>query len=452
MNIKFFFYLCLITLGVQAQTATKNWTLQACISHAIQNNISVKGAELDKELTEINQRGALGSFLPSVGANANHSWNVGLTLNEIEGNLRNQTTQFSSFSLNSNIVIYNGLQNQNRYRRAQMAKIAADYQLNKIQEDIALNVANSYLQILFNKENVKIQQQQLLANELQLKRSEELVKGGRIPEGDLLNLKATVAQNKQQLIVAENNLYISKLSLAQLLLLDNPTAFDIALVDYDVENSSILLQTPSSIFEKAKQERIEIKIAQANTDLAQKDITIAKGAMMPTLSGFYSFNTRISYADVPIFENNTLVAITSPPPFTDQFRDNKGHSFGLSLNIPIFNGFTTRNNIDRSKVAFERAKLNAKQAEINLERTIHTAYSDTQAALKSYEASEETLKARQEALRYAKERYEAGMSNSFDLNQAQTLLNQSQADVIKAKYDYLFRLKILELYFGIKLF
>ena len=172
---------------------------------------------------------------------------------------------------------------------------------------------------------------------------------------------------------------------------------------------------------------------------------------MPNLSGYYSFKTRISYADVPKLENGAFV-LTSPPPFTDQFRDNKGHSFGLSLNIPIFNGFTTRNNIDRSKVAFERAKLNAKQAEINLERTIHTAYSDTQAALKSYEASEETLKARQEALRYAKERYEAGMSNSFDLNQAQTLLNQSQADVIKAKYDYLFRLKILELYFGIKLF
>lgn len=451
MNVKFFLYVCLISLGVQAQNTPKNWTLQDCINHAIQNNISVKGAELDKELSEINQRGALGSFLPSVGANANHSWNVGLNQNITTGLLENQTTQFSSFSLNSNIVIYNGLQNQNRYRRSQMAKIAADYQLTKIQEDVALNVANSYLQILFNKENVKIQQQQLLANELQLKRSEELVKGGRIPQGDLLNLKATVAQNKQQLIVAENNLYISKLSLAQLLLLDNPSTFDIASADYEVENSSILLQTPSAIFEKAKQERIEIKIAQANTELAQKDITIAKGAMMPTLSGFYSFNTRISYADIPKFENGVLVS-ASPPPFTDQFRDNKGHSFGVSLSVPIFSGFATRNSIDRSKVAFERAKLNAKQAEINLERTIHTAYSDTQAALKTYEATQETVKSRSEALRYAKERYEAGMSNSFDLNQAQTLMATAEADVIKAKYDYLFRLKILELYFGIKLF
>lgn len=439
MKIKFLISVCLLTIfNITAQNNPKKWTLQECVNHAVKNNISVKTSELDIELAEINKRGAIGAFLPTVNAGLNHSWNIGLNVNITTNQLENQTTQFSSGSINSNVTIYNGLQNQNRLRRANLAKISSDYQLEKMQQDVALNVANAYLQVLFNKENVKIQQQQLANNELSLKRSEELVKGGRIPEGDLLNTKATISGNKQTLIVAENNLYISKLSLAQLLVLDNPINFDIADAEYDVEASSIMLQTPSSIYEKAKKERVEIKLAQSNLDVAQKDIAIAKGAIMPNLSGYYGFNTRIAYSD-----NRA---------FFDQFRDNKGHNFGLSLNIPIFNGFATRNNIDRSKVAFERAKLNAKQAEINLERTIHTAYSDTQSALKTYEASQETVKARKEALRYAKERYEVGMNNSFDLNQAQTLLANAEADVIKAKYDYLFRLKILELYFGIKLF
>lgn len=441
MKIKFLISVCLLTIvNITAQNNPKKWTLQECVNHAVKNNISVKTSELDIEIAQINKLGAIGSFFPTVNAGLNHSWNVGLTTNELNGTLINQTqtSQFSSGSINSNVTIYNGLQNQNRLRRANLAKISSDYQLEKMQQDVALNVANAYLQVLFNKENLKIQQQQLANNELSLKRAEELVKGGRIPEGDLLNSKATISGNKQTLIVAENNLYISKLSLAQLLVLDNPINFDIADAEYDVVASSIMLQTPSSIYEKAKKERVEIKLAQSNIDVAQKDIAIAKGAIMPNLSGYYGFNTRIAYSD-----NRS---------FADQFRDNKGHNFGLSLNIPIFNGLSVRNNISRSKVALERAKLSAKQAEINLERTIHTAYSDTQSALKTYEASQETVKARKEALRYAKERYEVGMNNSFDLNQAQTLLANAESDVIKAKYDYLFRLKILELYFGIKLF
>lgn len=427
-----------LTIAVSQAQSVKKWTLEQCVSHAIKNNISVKTSELDVDLANINKRGAEGAFLPTLSASGGHSWNIGLNQNITTGLLQNVTTQFTNVALNSNVVLFNGLQNQNRLRRANLAKISSEFQLEKMQQDVALNVANAYLQILFNKENLKIQQQQLAVNELQLKRSEELVKGGRVPEGDLLNIKATVSSNKQLLIAAENNLYISKLSLAQLLVLDNLAEFDIADTDYEFSASNILLQTPSSIFEKAKTERIEMKLAKSNIDVAEKDIAIAKGGLSPSLSGFYGFNTRSTSLD--------------PRSFMDQFNFYKGHNFGLSLNIPIFNGFTTRNNIDRAKVSLERAKFNEKQAQIDLERTIHTAYSNTQSALKTYEASQETLKARQEAHRYAKERYEVGMSNSFDLSQAQTLLANAEADVIKAKYDYFFRVKILELYFGVKLF
>lgn len=436
-----FTYLYTLVLFVVVTTQAQNnkkWTLQECIAHAVQNNISVKTTQLDTETADINIRGAKGAFLPTLNANAGHTWNIGLNPNITTGLLENQTTQFTNASVSSNVTLFNGLQNQNRLRRANLSQIAAIYQVEKIQQDIALNVANAYLQILFNKENVKIQQQQLAVNELQLKRQQQLVKGGRIPEGDLLNSIATIATNKQQLIAAENNLYISKLSLAQLLVLDNPTTFDVSENVPLIESSDILQQTPSAIFEKAKTERIEIKIANNSIDLAQKDIQIAKGAISPILSGSYGFNSRISSLD--------------PRSFSEQFDYFKGHNFGLNLSIPVFNGFATKNNIDRSKIALEKAKLNAQQQTLNLEQTIHTAYADTQAALKTYEAAQDTQKARVQAMQYTTERYEVGMVNSFELNQAQTLVANADADTIKAKYDYLFRMKILELYFGVQLF
>ena len=450
----------------------KKWSLEDCVSYAIKNNISIKQSALDVEVAALSKKDAFGRFLPTANAQASHSWNIGLNQNITTGLLENQTTQFTSAGLNIGVDIYKGLQNQNQLRKANLSKIAAQFQLTKIQEDISLNVVNAYLQILFNKENLKVQIQQLSFDTKQLSKTTELVDAGVIPRGDLLDVKATVASDNQRLIAAENALFLSKLSLAQLLQLDNFQGFDIAEENTITLNNAILLQDPKSILDKAKTLRTDLKIAQTNVEIAQKDIEIARGAFQPTVSAFYNFNTRAGYSLRPVdaqidplnptrtvgFVNGTNLQVLAPnivpilgkpDAVFNQFSDNKGQSFGLNINVPIFNGFSVRNNVTRNKIALQRSQNLLKQQEVDLERIIYTAYSDTKGAQKTNEASIITLEARELAFNYAKERYEVGLMNVFDFNQAQTLFVNAQSDVLRTKYDYIFRIKILKFYFGI---
>lgn len=445
-------YLSLVFLlfaSIVGIAQTKTWTLEECVKYAIENNISIKNTALDIKTAEINKKGAVGNFIPSLNANTSHSWNIGLNQDITTGLLRNQTTQFTSVGGTLGVDIYKGLQNQNTLRRANLAIVASKYQLLKMQEDIALNVANAFLQILFNKENLKVQNEQLSISEKQLARSEELVKAGSIPRGDVLDIKANVATNKQNVITAENALLISKLSLAQLLQLKDFYDFDVVDTENIKDENNILAQPATAIYDKAKELRTELKIAKTNLEVAQKDLDIAKGAFQPTVQGFYNYNTRIAYADRIGLDQNGNPVTRPALPFWDQFKDNKGQAFGAQLSIPIFNGWSVKNNVERNKVNLEKSKIALEQQELDLQRNVYTAFTDAKGALKTHESAVVSLESRQEAFNYAKERYAVGMMNSFDFNQAQTLLTNAQSEVIRTKYDYIFKIKILEFYFGI---
>ncbi|MFN8273938.1 MAG: TolC family protein [Flavobacteriaceae bacterium] len=474
----FIAFFALILGPVTAQTTEKKWTLQECVQYALEHNITIKQSELDQQLAEIDHKSAVGNFLPSFNASARHSWNIGLNQNITTGILENQTIQFTSVGFNTGIDIYKGLQNQNRLRRSTLAELAAQYQLSKIKDDISLNVANAYLQILFNKESLKVQNQLLALDEQQLKRSEELVAAGSIPKGDLLDNQATVASDQQKVIVAENALLISRLSLAQLLQLEKIDDFDIADTDYPANQSSVMLQKPEDVYQKAKTFRIELKIAETNTKLAEKDVQIARGAYQPTLQGFYSFSTRASDANritgaqlnttnptiesgsfvtvggvtYPVMQPNVQYLFGKAEPMFDQFSLNKGHNFGIQMDIPIFNGFAARNAVAKSKVMLEKSKNTQKQSELDLQKTVYTVYTDAQGAFKSYQSADRALQSRQKAFDYARERYAVGLMNSFDFNQAQALYANAQSEALRTKYDFIFRTKIVELYFGIPIF
>lgn len=447
-NLYIAFLLC---TGLTATAQEKKWTLQECVEYAFEHNISVRQSELDLQTTEVSKKDALGNFLPSANFSGGHSWNIGLTQN-LSGILQQQTTQFTTAGFSTQVDIYKGLQNQMQMRRAKLAIIAGQYQLQKMKDDIGLNVANAFLDILFNKENLKVQQEQLQVDLAQAKRAEQLLEGGQIPRGDLMDIEATVATDRQRVVQAENTLLISKLSLAQLLQLQDYASFDIADEEYNMEDSEVFLQTPDAIYQKAKEQRTEIKLAQANLDVAQQDVKIARSAYQPSLTGFYSLNTRVTYADYTTFNETGEIISQSPPPFWTQFWDNKGHSFGLQLNIPILNGFATRNSVERSKITLEKSKLAFEQQELDLQRTIYQAYTDAQGALKSYDAAVSAADARALSLSYATERYGVGLINVFELNQAQTLSVNAQSEVLRSKYEFIFRVKILEFYFGLPIF
>ena len=445
-------YIAVLTLlfsGLSLQAQEKKWTLRECVEHAYQNNITIKQTELDAQLATIDKKDAFGNFLPTVNASASHNWNIGLNFNPITNLAETQTFQNTGIGLNVGVDIYRGLQNQNRLSRSRLAIIASQYQLTKIKDDVSLNVANAFLQILFNKENLKVQKEQLLNNQKQQERSQELVNAGSVPRGDLFDMKATVATSQQAVVTAENTLLISKLSLAQLLQLEDFQNFDIADDSYEVTESQTMLQTPNSIFEKAKEQRVELKIARTNLEIAKKDIKIAKGGFQPSLQGYYSFSARATDGDRVTTDAEGNLTLRGPAPIFDQFSDSKGHSFGFQLNIPILNGFSVRNNVERSKVALERSKINFKQQELDLERNVYTAFTDAKGALNAYESAVIALEARTEAYNYAKERFAVGLMNAFDLNQSQTLYANAQSDVLRTKYDYIFRVKVVEFYFGI---
>ena len=440
----------LFAFNLSSSAQDKKWTLEECVKYAVDHNISIKLTALDTESALIDKQGALGNFLPSLNASASHSWNIGLNQNITTGLLQNQTTQFTSLNGSVGVDIYKGLQNQNTMRRAKLSLIAAQYQLTKMQEDVALNVANAFLQVLFNKENLKVQHQQMDINEKQLARTQELVNAGTIPRGDLFDIKATLATNNQNVIAAENTLLISKLSLAQLLQLDDFTKFDITDDTAAQDENNILAEDVNVIYNKAKEERTGLKIAQVNLEVAEKNVAIARGAYQPTVQGFYNFNTRVAYADVPARDaSGNFTGTQSAPPFFDQFSDNKGQSYGLQLSIPIFNGFSAKNNVARSKVNLEKSRIALEQESLDLQRNVYTAFTDAKGALKSYESAVSALEAREQSYDYAKEKFDVGLMNSFDLNQSQTLFSNAQSELLRSKYDYIFKIKILEFYFGI---
>ena len=429
--------LFLLLIGFQLSAQTKKWTLEECVDYAIKNNISVKQSELDLKTSDIEKLEAVGGFLPTLNANANYSINTGASINPVTNQFQNETFKSFSAGANSNITLFNGLANWKTLQRTKLNKIANSYRLDKMKDDVALSVANSYLQILFNKEQLKVQKNQNLITKENIKRTEELIEAGTLPVGDIYELQATDATQQQQIISTENALLISKIALCQTLLLEEYATFDISDEIIDLPMSNVTNETQEAILTKAKESVKDVKIAMSNVDIAKKDVSISRSSYLPTLSGFFGYNTRW--------------AESTPFNFADQLSLFDGTAIGLQLNVPILNGFATRGRVQRAKINQERSEFQLKQAELDLERNVYQAYNDVINAKKSFEAAQKTLEARKQSFNFSKERFDVGLMNSFDFSQASFAYENAQSEVLRTKYDYIFRTKILEFYFGIPL-
>jgi outer membrane protein len=470
-KIIFLFFLCAITVSAQ----TKKWTLQECIAHALENNISIKNSTYNLKNSKLDLIEARGNFLPNLNVSSSHNWNTGLSIDAITNDAIKITNKNTTLGVNSNITIYDGLANIAKVRRANLSILANQYQLEDMKDNISLAVINSYLQIVFNTESLKTLKSQLKQRNEEYKRNAELVNSGIVPRGDLFETEAILASLEQQIVNTENTVHISKISLSNLLLLEDFRSFEISNQKYDLKPNILLNHSIESIYNKALINRNDLKAFELNIELNKENLKIAKARFLPTLNAYYNYNTRASHndlteriqdADTPfltqeigIVENsgesvvaevpNYTFINNSPPSLFDQFRQNDGHSFGLNLSIPIFNRFINSNAVKKSKISLEKAKLDYEQSKFDLRDKVHQAYVDMQGALKTYMAALKTAKARKEAYTYAKEKHEVGLLNSFDLSQMQTNLENAETEVIRAKYDYIFKIKILEFYFGI---
>jgi outer membrane protein len=446
-------------------------SLEDCVNMALEKNINIKQSELDVQNAGIDKLNAFGNFLPTVNLSASHFWNNGLNQNITTGLLENVTTEFSSFQGNVGVDIFKGLQNINQYRRAQLNLLAQQYRLADMADDVSLFVANAYLQVVLNKEILTVQQKQIETTQLELKRTKELVEAGVLTARDLYELEANLATQEQSLVVAENNFRLGKINLAQLLLITDYENFEIELEDFSVPFPSILEKQPKEIFEQALTFRNDVKLAETNIGIAQKDLDIAKGALYPRLSGFYSYSTRITYNDrlvgtgtfssIPlgyVADSGALVVrevensmLAAPLSFADQFSLYDGHNFGLQLSIPVFNGKSLSNAVKRSKVNLQRSKNLFSQQQLDLETSVNQAFNDSKGSYKLYEAALKTKNATRRAADDALERFQAGAMNSFDYVQAKQRYEAAVSEAIRAKFDYVFKLKVVEFYFGLPL-
>jgi outer membrane protein len=318
-------FLFTLVFGFSSQAQSKKWTLKECVDYALKNNISIKQSELDLKISDVEKMEAVGNFLPTLNGNASFSVNTGASINPVTNQFQNETFQSFNAGLNSSINLFNGLVNWKTLQRSKLNKIANSYRLNKMKDDIALSIANSYLQILFNKEQLKVQKNQNSITKENIIRTQKLIDAGSLPAGDIFELQATDASQQQQIIGTENTLLISKIALCQTLLIEEYSTFDVSDDPVDVPISSVINETQESILAKAKESVNDLKIASSNVALAKQDVGISKTAYLPTLSGFIGYNTR--WSENPFFN------------FIDQLSLFDGTAFGAQLNLPIFNGF-----------------------------------------------------------------------------------------------------------------
>ena len=461
LGILFFVF----TISTAAHAQVKKWTLSQCVQYALENNISVKQSELDLAATDIEKMSANGALLPSLNFSTSASENTGLSFNPLTNNA--QTTTFLSVngSVNVGYTLFDGLRNYRRVQRATLSQLSSQYRLAKMKDDISLFVANGYLQVLLNKANTAAVIAQNQVTKQQIERTQKLIDAGVLPRGDLLEIDATDASEQQRIAVAENAVRISLISLAQLLLIKDYENFDIVDEDYQVVNNAIALKTVDELIEGAKQTRSEVKIAEQNVTISEKDLQIAKGARLPTLSAFFGYNSRYTDAtsftqnldpdnpfitqEIGIVEQtgqsvvgqfpNTISREVQADAFLDQAYENDGISYGLQLSIPVFNAFSVRANVKRSQISLERNKLQLQQASLDLESNVYQAYVDAEGSRKAYQAAQKSVTSQELAYQYAKDRYDAGATNAFDFSQSKLRYDNAQVELNRSKYDYILK-------------
>lgn len=444
MKFKLIAAFIMLAMGI-VSAQQKKWTLQECVVYAEEHNLTIEQFELNLESAAIDKSDAIGAFLPNLNAQASASNNIGFSIVPGTNAPTTESTFRVSGGLSSSVTLYNGLINVHQLNRAKLNAIASQYQLDDLKDDIRLSVANAYLLVLSNKESLKVSKAQYAVTEQDLKRTKELVDSGVVPKGDLLEIEATSAGQEQQIVNGESLVLISRINLAQLLQITDYQNFDIADDTFEIPPSDILNNSAKVIFDKALSYRSDIKFSKSKVELAAKDLEISTAGVLPTLSAFFNYSGAYSDKNQILDINNTLYT----PNFTDQLWIFDGVSYGAQLNVPIFNGWSTRNGIQRAKISVKKAELQFEQDKLDLETDIQQVYVDVTNFQKAYEAAEKTLEARRLAYQYSKERFDVGLMNAFEFSQAQSLVDNAEANVIRTKYDYIFRLKVLEFYFGI---
>lgn len=460
------FFSLFFLIGTLHAQQTDNWSLQECVSYAIENNITIQRSKLQSEISKNNLNTAHWDYAPDLNLNTNYSWNFGLNIDPVTNQISQQTRQTSNISVSANWELLSGGRKWNLIQQRNLDFLARYYQYEDAVNDISLNVASAYLQILLNKEIAAVAAEQFRVTKIQVDRMQNRVDAGANPEGDLLQLEAQLSRDNQALISARNNYEISKLTLANLLQLEDPSNFNVAAPPFSVPEPSIISRNPEGIYSTAVENQPGIKGAEYSMKSAEEAISVAKAGYYPSLSLFASVRTlysdqipnitgtRVESFPFGVVDNTgqTVTGFQTVPvtdgtkPFTDQVADNLNEFVGVTLNVPIFNRLAVKNSVQNAELQKEIARLDLEGEKQNLKQTIYQAHADAKASYNSYIAAQASVASSKKAFDYAEKRFTVGALNELDFETAKNNLASAQSQMLQAKYDYIFTIKVLEFY------
>ncbi len=445
----------------------EKWSLEKCINYALENNIQIKQQEIDTRSKGASLMQSRMNLLPSVNASMNQSYTLGRALDQTTYTFtEDQAITSSYFSVNSSVTLFNGLQALNTIKQNKYNLLASLKDLENLENNISLNIAAAYLQILLNIELLDAAKGQSAITGQQVERTKKLVNAGSLPQGSLLEIQAQAAAEELQVVNARNQLELSYLTLVQLLELDSVSGFDIYIPEIYIIPEDDPDISIKHIYTEAQTVLPRIKSAEYRLRSAESSLDVARGYRSPhfTLSGTYSTGYSDSRQKItgqetvtfPIGEtiSGELVQTTAQNPifgsypFRDQFMDNASTGISLNINIPVFNGWQVNNYISNAKLNILNSEYQLENSKNILYKEIQQAYADAKAALKRYKASEKALIAMEESFKYTEQRFEVGLVNTVDYNSAKNQLRNTKSELIQSKFDYIFKIKILDFYQG----
>lgn len=457
-------FLSCLSLGLQAQQKT----LMECVQIAWENNINVQQTELLKSNSRIDLDQAKANRYPNL--NAGSSLNLsGRSVDPTNNQFATSSFFTNNFNLSSNVLLYNGGQVRKNIERAKMSQQSADLQIEDIKQTIALQVSNAYLSILFAQENLGIAENRKKVTDQQIDQLEKLIEAGLRPRNSILDLEATAATNEQNIISAQGNLEIANLNLNQLMLIPINEKFDLVIPQILLsELEDPFTMDSESIYKESVQNQPSIKNTDLNIKLAELDKAIAGTGLLPTIAVGGSLGTNYSSLgrvqdgtneiivnqDIIFQGTETTIGFKQNiPNFVDQnyfsqVSDNVTYGYGLSLSVPIYNNYRNKANINRAEINKRSAELNHSQNLNQFRTQIEQALLDARNARKQYDANEKSVIATKRALDNTQVSFEQGNANSFELSIASDNYDTAQIQSLISKYDYIFKMKIIDFYLG----
>ena len=434
---KVFIIVVLVGLVSLDALAQQQWTLRQCMDYAIEHNINIKQQDNVRRQQELSLSTSRNSRLPDLSASASENYSFGRA-QTLDGTYSNRNTNSTSFSIGTSVPLFTGFQIPNQIKLNQLNLEAATQDLEKAKNDIRMQVAQAYVQILYNMEIADVACRQVAIDSAQVKRLEAFVENGKASQAQLSQQQATLAQAQLTATQADNNLQLSILALTQLLELPSPEGFSVVRPD----NSSLFalhttLPSPDAVYQEALTIKPEVRAEQLRLSAADKSISIAKAALYPKL--YFNAGLQTNY-----YKTNGMKAES----FASQMKNNFAQYLGVSLSVPIFNRFATRNSVRSARIDRENRQLQFDLVRKTLYKEIQQVYYNAIAAGSKYESSKQAEQSSQDAFNLTQAKYENGKASITEFNEAKNNYLKTESDLVQARYEYLYQTALLDFYRG----